>query len=161
MRDCDSVRESRARRIPRGIEGCKDIRPLSVGASSLASKISDYAGDRKPRHSLATYSPTLPPCVICKIKYLQELHVNESRDTQTMAPTAVVEVDLKGQLPKIASGKVRDLFAVDENTLLFVTSDRISAYDVVMKNVSLAPNANQQHCYAGPTSKLRRPHPRE
>lgn len=52
-----------------------------------------------------------------------------------MASSAIVNIDLQGRLPKIASGKVRDLFAVDENTLLFVASDRISAYDVVMNNV--------------------------
>ena len=39
-------------------------------------------------------------------------------------------------LPKIAEGKVRDLYEVDEKTLLFVASDRISAYDVIMANVS-------------------------
>ena len=38
-------------------------------------------------------------------------------------------------LPKIAEGKVRDLYEVDEKTLLFVASDRISAYDVIMANV--------------------------
>ncbi|OTB15320.1 hypothetical protein K445DRAFT_318153 [Daldinia sp. EC12] len=37
-------------------------------------------------------------------------------------------------LPKLATGKVRDLYEVDDKTLLFVTTDRISAYDVVMKN---------------------------
>jgi phosphoribosylaminoimidazole-succinocarboxamide synthase len=37
-------------------------------------------------------------------------------------------------LPKLAHGKVRDLFTVDDHTLLFVTTDRISAYDVVMAN---------------------------
>lgn len=53
-----------------------------------------------------------------------------------MASSTVVEVDISGLLPKVASGKVRDLFAVDEQTLLFIASDRISAYDVVMENVS-------------------------
>jgi len=55
----------------------------------------------------------------------------------TMAPTAVVKIDIQGKLSKVASGKVRDLFAVDEKILLFVATDRISAYDVVMENVSL------------------------
>ncbi len=32
----------------------------------------------------------------------------------------------------IASGKVRDLYSVDEDTLLIVASDRISAFDVVL-----------------------------
>lgn len=40
-------------------------------------------------------------------------------------------------LPRISQGKVRDLFALpdgDKPTLLFATSDRISAYDVILKN---------------------------
>ncbi|KAM7191009.1 phosphoribosylaminoimidazole-succinocarboxamide synthase [Rhypophila sp. PSN 637] len=37
-------------------------------------------------------------------------------------------------LPKLASGKVRDLYSLDDKTLLFVTTDRISAYDVIMAN---------------------------
>ena len=39
-------------------------------------------------------------------------------------------------LRKIAEGKVRDLYEVDNKNLLFVASDRISAYDVIMENVS-------------------------
>ncbi|KAF9699100.1 hypothetical protein EKO04_002787 [Ascochyta lentis] len=46
----------------------------------------------------------------------------------------VTTIDIQGKLPKVASGKVRDLFAVDDDTLLFVASDRISAYDVIMEN---------------------------
>lgn len=37
-------------------------------------------------------------------------------------------------LKHIAEGKVRDLYEVDNKTLLFVASDRISAYDVIMSN---------------------------
>ncbi|KAF1913590.1 phosphoribosylaminoimidazole-succinocarboxamide synthase-like protein [Ampelomyces quisqualis] len=47
---------------------------------------------------------------------------------------ALVKIDIGDKLPKVASGKVRDLYAIDDNTLLFVASDRISAYDVVMEN---------------------------
>lgn len=54
-----------------------------------------------------------------------------------MPSTAIVNIDIQGKLPKVASGKVRDLYAVDDETLLFVASDRISAYDVIMENVSL------------------------
>ena len=32
----------------------------------------------------------------------------------------------------IYSGKVRDMYEIDEERLLFVTSDRMSAFDVVM-----------------------------
>ncbi|KAA8915475.1 hypothetical protein TRICI_002396 [Trichomonascus ciferrii] len=46
----------------------------------------------------------------------------------------IEQTDLQGKLPLIARGKVRDLYNVDDNTLLFVATDRISAYDVIMKN---------------------------
>ncbi|KAI0385052.1 SAICAR synthetase [Hypomontagnella monticulosa] len=49
------------------------------------------------------------------------------------ADEVLTEVTLTS-LPKLAEGKVRDLYSVDEKTLLFVTTDRISAYDVVMAN---------------------------
>ncbi|KAJ5460155.1 Phosphoribosylaminoimidazole-succinocarboxamide synthase [Penicillium daleae] len=47
---------------------------------------------------------------------------------------AITTFDLQGALPLVARGKVRDLYEVDEKTLLFVASDRISAYDVIMEN---------------------------
>ena len=49
----------------------------------------------------------------------------------------VTTTDLQGALPLVARGKVRDIYSVDENTMLFVATDRISAFDVVMENVSL------------------------
>jgi phosphoribosylaminoimidazole-succinocarboxamide synthase len=36
-------------------------------------------------------------------------------------------------LPYVHSGKVRDIYAVDDHRLLMVTTDRISAFDVVMR----------------------------
>jgi phosphoribosylaminoimidazole-succinocarboxamide synthase len=48
---------------------------------------------------------------------------------------AQVKFDLKQYLPLVATGKVRELYEVDSKTLLFVATDRISAYDVIMKNV--------------------------
>ncbi|KAJ5357936.1 hypothetical protein N7541_005094 [Penicillium brevicompactum] len=47
---------------------------------------------------------------------------------------ALTTTDLQGALPLIARGKVRDLYEIDDKTLLFVASDRISAYDVIMEN---------------------------
>lgn len=40
------------------------------------------------------------------------------------------------KLELIARGKVRDLYRVDQHSLLFVATDRISAFDVIMNNVS-------------------------
>lgn len=52
----------------------------------------------------------------------------------------VTNIDLQGALPLIARGKVRDLYEIDNKTLLFVATDRISAYDVIMENVRLPFN---------------------
>ncbi|KAI9776043.1 MAG: Bifunctional purine biosynthetic protein ade1 [Geoglossum umbratile] len=49
-------------------------------------------------------------------------------------PPVITETELDGILPLTARGKVRDIYEVDAKTLLFVATDRISAYDVVMKN---------------------------
>ncbi|MFT5500470.1 MAG: phosphoribosylaminoimidazole-succinocarboxamide synthase [Woeseiaceae bacterium] len=45
--------------------------------------------------------------------------------------TTLFESDIS-QLPKIARGKVRDIYSVDDSHLLIVTTDRLSAYDVVL-----------------------------
>ncbi|MDQ4148599.1 MAG: phosphoribosylaminoimidazolesuccinocarboxamide synthase [Actinomycetota bacterium] len=47
-----------------------------------------------------------------------------------MPPTALTEIDLP--LPRYASGKVREVFELGEDRLLVASTDRISAYDVVM-----------------------------
>lgn len=45
----------------------------------------------------------------------------------------VLSIDI-ASLPKVATGKVRDLFDLSPKTMLFVSSDRTSAYDVIMDN---------------------------
>jgi len=46
---------------------------------------------------------------------------------------ALLESDCP-DLTLVARGKVRDLYEVDDNSLLFVATDRISAFDVIMSN---------------------------
>lgn len=46
---------------------------------------------------------------------------------------ALIESNCPG-LTLLARGKVRDVYAVDERQLLFVATDRISAFDVVMRS---------------------------
>ena len=46
---------------------------------------------------------------------------------------AVFETSIP-ELPLIGRGKVRDIYNVDESHLLIVTTDRLSAYDVVLPN---------------------------
>ena len=67
---------------------------------------------------------------------------------------ALMQADLSEHLRLVASGKVREIYEIDDSSLLFVTTDRISgkcldsaaiwnftdgviAYDVVLKNVRL------------------------
>ena len=50
-----------------------------------------------------------------------------------MPSAAVTKVEL-GSLQLRSSGKVREIYDLDADTVLFTTSDRISAYDVVMEN---------------------------
>ncbi|KAF2842980.1 SAICAR synthetase [Patellaria atrata CBS 101060] len=47
---------------------------------------------------------------------------------------AVIASDVQGLLPLLARGKVRDVYTIDDSTILFVATDRISAYDVIMRN---------------------------
>ncbi|KAH8686062.1 phosphoribosylaminoimidazole-succinocarboxamide synthase-like protein [Tricladium varicosporioides] len=49
-------------------------------------------------------------------------------------PQVLTTIPAIDGLSKIATGKVRELYEVDKNTLLFVATDRISAYDVIMGN---------------------------
>uniref|UniRef100_U9U2M8 Phosphoribosylaminoimidazole-succinocarboxamide synthase n=1 Tax=Rhizophagus irregularis (strain DAOM 181602 / DAOM 197198 / MUCL 43194) TaxID=747089 RepID=U9U2M8_RHIID len=48
--------------------------------------------------------------------------------------TILIRVHSCPDLELITCGKVRDLYRIDDNTLLFVATDRISAFDVIMKN---------------------------
>ncbi|MEN8175915.1 MAG: phosphoribosylaminoimidazolesuccinocarboxamide synthase [Pseudomonadota bacterium] len=48
-----------------------------------------------------------------------------------MSEAALFESDLKS-LPLINRGKVRDIYAVDDEHMLIVTTDRLSAFDVVL-----------------------------
>ncbi|CUS15838.1 unnamed protein product [Tuber aestivum] len=47
---------------------------------------------------------------------------------------ALTCTDLRGTLPLLAQGKVRDVYTLSSDYLLFVATDRISAYDFIMKN---------------------------
>ena len=52
-------------------------------------------------------------------------------DTRHVAATAVYETDLTG-LTRLHRGKVRDIYALDDEHMLIVTTDRLSAFDVVL-----------------------------
>jgi phosphoribosylaminoimidazole-succinocarboxamide synthase len=49
----------------------------------------------------------------------------------TVVETAVFETELAG-LTRLHRGKVRDLYALDDDRMLIVATDRLSAFDVVL-----------------------------
>jgi len=49
----------------------------------------------------------------------------------TVAETAVYDTELTG-LTRLHRGKVRDLYALDDDRMLIVATDRLSAFDVVL-----------------------------
>lgn len=57
----------------------------------------------------------------------------DENSPQRAEETALIDTRLP-DLDFLARGKVRDIYTIDEERLLFVTTDRISAYDVIMKN---------------------------
>jgi phosphoribosylaminoimidazole-succinocarboxamide synthase len=50
--------------------------------------------------------------------------------------STVLKADVGNSYTFVASGKVRDIFEIDSETLLFIATDRISAYDVILTNVN-------------------------
>lgn len=54
-----------------------------------------------------------------------------SYSTKRMPAPSLYRSELSG-LTKIHEGKVRDLYAIDADTMLIVTTDRLSAFDVVL-----------------------------
>ena len=66
---------------------------------------------------------------------LSHLRLGRCRKMGLAASEALINSDLPG-LKLVSKGKVRDIYETsDPNRLLFVASDRISAYDVIMRNV--------------------------
>lgn len=53
-----------------------------------------------------------------------------------MSPPALTTTSLPASIPLLARGKVRDVYTIpsDNTALLFVATDRISAYDVILSN---------------------------
>ena len=47
-------------------------------------------------------------------------------------PPALIESSLPAEFPLVARGKVRDVYAVGEDKLLLVATDRISAFDCIL-----------------------------
>lgn len=51
-----------------------------------------------------------------------------------MSTEPVLNTGLERFLPFVSKGKVREIWKLDADELLFVATDRISAYDVVLAN---------------------------
>lgn len=66
----------------------------------------------------------------------------------------LTKVDLGGVLPLVTSGKVREVYEVNRNSLLLVCTDRISAFDRIIGVCSFSilrhgdVSMNQYHLYS-------------
>ena len=67
-----------------------------------------------------------PFLLLCRLRLAQRRSFDESLDRMT----GMLASDLP--LPRIGRGKVRDIYAVGDDRVLLLTTDRISAFDVVM-----------------------------
>jgi phosphoribosylaminoimidazole-succinocarboxamide synthase len=80
----------------------------------------------------------LKPTYKSNIKQLNFKSQIQSHKVVTMvsftSQKAITTTDLSTYYKLLARGKVRDLYKLDDQTLLFVATDRISAYDVVLNN---------------------------
>src|SRR5260370_825338 len=77
--------------------------------------------------------PTNMSSFCCRSKLSPLLHPARMRDgfpRESLFMTAMLASDLP--LPRIGHGKVRDIYAVGDDRVLLLTTDRISAFDVAM-----------------------------
>lgn len=112
-----------------------------------------------PKPSLCLAAPAVPTCILLSRKephndpavpsevsfYWENCPAHESwpnpillfhHHITTAEAMALTQTTLEASLPLVARGKVRDVYSISDDSLLFVATDRISAYDVVMSNVS-------------------------
>jgi len=69
------------------------------------------------------------------LKFKTELPLKDNNENNTLGTPSLSQVILETNLPGIplhARGKVRDVYAIDAETLLFVATDRISAFDYIL-----------------------------
>src|SRR6476620_820574 len=60
------------------------------------------------------------------------LHTYRHTDTMTQPSSTALHTSALASLPLLARGKVRDNYAVGDDRILMVASDRLSAFDVIM-----------------------------
>jgi hypothetical protein len=123
--DADDV--SRRRRAGRPAPYLVEFRLLQQGA--------DRAGQTGlENRPFCPCSPTNTSSFRCRSELFPALlFARASRDgasLKALTMTAMLASDLP--LPRIGRGKVRDIYAVGDDRVLLLTTDRISAFDVVM-----------------------------
>ena len=70
-----------------------------------------------------------------------------------MSATSLLESSLKS-LPFLHRGKVRDIYAVGDDKLLVIQTDRLSAFDVVMPHVVRPVVGENAHPVVRPSSLM-------
>src|SRR6266446_5514955 len=111
-------------------------RAISGGISFPPPKKGSSRPRPTGRAAVSRTPPTRPSSFRCRselspLSFFSVARVREPPPfSNVRSMTAMSGSDLP--LPRIARGKVRDIYAVGDDRLLLVTTDRISAFDVVM-----------------------------
>src|ERR1700733_2395990 len=110
-------------------------RAISGGISSPPARSGSSRPSRTGRPAASPMSPTNTSSFRCRNEP-SSFAASVARGCESMklskvpAMTTMLASDLP--LPRIGRGKVRDIYAVGEHRVLLLTTDRISAFDVVM-----------------------------
>ena len=104
-------------------------------------------------HPPSSSHQLLPPTYVLKDVQGRRWFLNSPISSPLSTPAsmsgALTSIDLP-ELQLLNRGKVRDVYATSDPTaLLFVASDRISAYDVILNNVRCCSSFPSETCRPG------------
>src|SRR6266849_4608395 len=114
-------------------------RAISGGISSPPARSGSSRPRRTGRAAASRTSPTRPSSFRCRTDaillapfFLRQPRRRGLGNVLESAPAMTTMRASDLPLPRIGRGKVREIYAVGDDRLLLVTTDRISAFDVVM-----------------------------
>src|SRR6476646_8060436 len=113
-------------------------RAISGGISSPPPRNGSSRPRRTGRAAASRTSPTRPNSFRCRsdaILLASSFSANRAGAGYTNAFESIAMTTMRASdlpLPRIGRGKVRDIYTAGDDRLLLVTTDRISAFDVVM-----------------------------
>ena len=106
-------------------------RPVKLMTQSGADKGTDRSSYQQPKHASTDFTdPRHLGFQAINARILQGTG-RIRRMERNNSPEALYESRLTA-LPRLSQGKVRDIYGIDDRHLLIITTDRLSAFDVVL-----------------------------